>query len=112
MERFGILEMEFVADLHRIEEREQTKFSAFRTILDNNFNFIPAGWSVVFLRNTPVQILPDALLIDIKEISTRGFMHDSEDKRLVCLYDANTEEGRAMFRAIMGLVVGWLDANM
>lgn len=111
MERFGIVEMEFVADLHRMQEANNHKYDAFHVILDNNFHKVPEGWTVVFLRNTPVQVVPDNLVPDIQEMSVSGFIHEPENQSLVCLYDANSEAGETMFRAVMELVVGWMDAN-
>jgi hypothetical protein len=112
MERFGILEMELVADIYREEQKTDWKFDAFHTVLDNNFNRVPHGWTVVYLRSTPVQIVPDCLLDNVKELSMNGFAHDPEESCLVCLYDARSEEGMVVFRLIMELVVDWLDANL
>lgn len=112
MERFGILEMEAVAEVHREEARTGWKYEAFHTVLDNDFHNVPEGWTLVFLRSTPVQVVPDLLLASIEMESVQGFAHDPEQQCLVCFYDANSEAGISVYRAIMRLVVNWLDANL
>lgn len=109
MERFTHPEMEVIAKANQTAETQPEKYKAFHVILANNFNEIPENYTAVFLRGTPVQIVPDDCLREIKLLSSQGFFRENNERRFVCKYDAGSEEGIKLYRAIMECVTRWMD---
>jgi hypothetical protein len=112
MERFSEFEMGIVSRANQASETHPDKFKAFHIILENNFNEIPENYTAVFLRGTPVQVVPDYCIREIRFLSLRGFFHEINERRFVCKYNAGSEEGIQLYRAIMDCVVRWMDQNL
>lgn len=112
MERFLDVEMAVISVHNQLSETDKNKYKIFRTILDNDFNSIPENFTAVFLRGTPVQIVPDDCIREIKLMSLRGFFHENNESRFVCFCDANSKEGQRLFRDIMECVVKWMSVRL
>lgn len=112
MERFLDTEMALISGLNKLEETDNSKYKAFRTILDNDFTNIPENYTAVFLRSTPVQIVPDDCIGEIKLMSLRGFLHENNESRFVCFSYITSPEGSALYREIMECVIRWMDKNL
>lgn len=112
MERFTHFQMASVAQANRTCENHPDKYKAFHIILDNDFANIPENYTGVFLRGTPVQIVPDDCISEIKLLSSQGFFRENNERRFVCKYDAGSEEGIKLYRAIMECVAVWMNKNL
>ena len=103
--------MELSSRVQRGEKSIWKQFT-FQTILKNDFNSIPPNFTAVFLRCAPVQLVPNELLLEIKLLSVRGFMHDPDNTRLICFYNVTEPEGEKLYREIMAHVVQWMDKTL
>ncbi len=112
MERFLDVEMAVISGLNKLDETQGSKYKAFRTILENNFNNVPENYTTVFLRSTPVQVVPDDCIREIKLISSRGFFYENNESRFICFYSASSEEGDGIYRQIIECVVKWMSINL
>lgn len=113
MERMGILEMDAVQEQEvlQVSKKVDKKRFAFDTMVDNNFYAIPEGFTGVYFRDEPYQIVPDDLLDKIKALSTGGFEAIPEDHELHLLADMYTEKGKDLAEMVLGLMYRWFADN-
>jgi hypothetical protein len=113
MERMGILEMDELQKLEVLRNAAkggQPDF-AFITILENDFDMIPEGFTGVYMRDWPCQIVPDQLLDKIKQFSVGGFDHAPEDHELHLFLSRDSAVGKWLKSKIFELTEKWLNEN-
>lgn len=117
MERFGILEM---AQMTEVEKNTVVKRAAksgqphfaFITLMENDFQMIPEGFTGVYMRDEECQIVPNGLIQDIKQVSIGGFDHVPEDHELHLFINRWSEEGTQLNFKIIEMVTKWMDENL
>ncbi len=118
MERIGIIEMAMM-DLVQDQKVAATKSLkesknqfAFVTLLKNDFQAIPEGFTGVYMRRIECHIVPNALLSKIKMMAIGGFEHIPEDHELRLLADRYSPEGNWLNVRIIELISQWMDENL
>lgn len=119
MERLGILELTEISAADRqaeaieiIKASKLTNQDIFLTVMTNNFDLIPEGFTGVYFRDYQYQIVPNELLPAIKELSVKGFHDIPEDHEFFLLVDWFRPEGRETGKAILNLVMDWLETHL
>jgi len=114
MENLGILEMaEMESQIKGLElPKASDKQHAVLTILGNDFQIIPEGFTAVYLRDEECQIVPNDLLPKIKQMSTDGFDDVPEDHELHLFTNWRTAKGFWLNARIIELVIDWMYPNL
>jgi hypothetical protein len=129
MEKIGIFEMEelknyTLSEHERVEMSEMMKAAtkyhyargekhiAFLTLLENDFEIIPEGFTAVYMRDEECQVVPNALIEKVKLMSLGGFDHAPEDHELHLFIDRWTMAGQWLNTSIIELVCHWMDENL
>lgn len=113
MERIGIMEMQEMNKMNMARTFSEWKHDAVLILLNNDFTKpAPMGYVAVYLRSTPVKIVPVELVEEIKKLSYHGFMYDHMERKLICLLDADCMEGLTLCSDISKLLFSWIEKNI
>lgn len=118
MERIGILEMAEIEvattgqTVTMSLPADVSKHDAFYTMMRNDFSLIPEGFTGVYFRNEPYQVVPNAVLPEIMKLSTKGFAHVPEDFELFLFISWSTPEGKDIGGQVIELMAEWMEENL
>lgn len=119
MERIGIIE---IAEIERnrrssiqgfLEPQEPTNQFLFRTVLENNFQIVPEGFTAVYLGDEELQVVPNEIIPRIKRmVQIKGFSHVPEDHELYLFANRWDANGQYLNAVIIEMVCHWLDLKL